>query len=120
VFENHAVEEPRTYWVPGVLDLPVTALALAEQGVDAIVCLGSVIEGDAEGETLDYVVRECASGLMQVQLETGVPCAFGVLSAVDTEQALARSGPKNNKGREAAESALDMANVLREIQEGEG
>jgi 6,7-dimethyl-8-ribityllumazine synthase len=55
---------------------------------------------------------------MQVQLETGVPCAFGILTAFDKDQALAASGPKNNRGREAAEAALEMVSVLRTIQEG--
>lgn len=103
------------HWVPGALDIPVAALALAERGVDAIVCLGCVIGTGPDAP--DYIASECASGLMQVQLETGVPCAFGVLTAVDKDQALAASGPKNNRGREAAEAALEMARVLAEIQE---
>jgi 6,7-dimethyl-8-ribityllumazine synthase len=59
---------------------------------------------------------QAAQGLMQVQLDTGVPIAFGVLTTEDKDQALARSGPKNNKGAEAAEAAIEMANLLREIQ----
>jgi 6,7-dimethyl-8-ribityllumazine synthase len=55
-------------------------------------------------------------GLMQVQLDTGVPITFGVLTTADKDQALARSGPKNNTGAEAAEAAIDIANLLREIQ----
>jgi 6,7-dimethyl-8-ribityllumazine synthase len=112
------MENPAVHWVPTALDIPVTALTLAEQGVDAIVCLGCVIEGESDGENVAYVAAECASGVMQVQLETGVPCAFGVLSTIDKEQAFARSGPKNNKGREAAEAALEMANLLHSLQEG--
>ena len=114
---KHGVDDDRTdiYWVPGSLELPVTALALAEKGEhDAIVCLGAVIRG--ETFHFEVVAMQAASGLMQVQLDTGVPIAFGVLTTEDRDQALARSGPKNNKGAEAAEAAIEMANLLREIQ----
>ena len=115
--QTHGVDDDRTdiYWVPGSLELPVTALALAEKGEhDAIVCLGAVIRG--ETFHFEVVAMQAASGLMQVQLDTGVPIAFGVLTTEDRDQALARSGPKNNKGAEAAEAAIEMANLLREIQ----
>jgi 6,7-dimethyl-8-ribityllumazine synthase len=112
---EHGVEDQDVYWVPGSLELPVTALALAEKGGhDAIVCLGAVIRG--ETFHFEVVAMQTAQGLMQVQLDTGVPIAFGVLTTDDKDQALARSGPKNNKGAEAAEAALEMANLLREIQ----
>ena len=108
-------EQQDVYWVPGSLELPVTALALAEKGAhDAIVCLGAVIRG--ETFHFEVVAMQAASGLMQVQLDTGVPIAFGVLTTDDKDQALARSGPKNNKGADAAEAAIEMANLLREIQ----
>jgi 6,7-dimethyl-8-ribityllumazine synthase len=113
--EEHAVEDPDVYWVPGSLELPVTALTLAEKGGhDAIVCLGSVIRG--ETYHFEIVADQAAAGIMQVQLDTGVPVTFGVLTTEDREQALARSGPKNNKGAEAAEAAIEMANLLRAIQ----
>jgi 6,7-dimethyl-8-ribityllumazine synthase len=113
--EKHGATEPDIYWVPGSLELPVTALALAEKGGhDAIVCLGAVIRG--ETFHFEVVAMQAAQGLMQVQLDTGVPIAFGVLTTDDKDQALARSGPKNNKGAEAAEAAIEMANLLREIQ----
>jgi 6,7-dimethyl-8-ribityllumazine synthase len=113
--QTHGVEEPDVYWVPTPLDLAVAALALAEKGAaDAIVALGSVIRD----ETFDFEVAamQSATGLMQVQLDTGVPIAIGILSTDDIDLALARSGPKNNKGAEAAEAAIEMANLLREIQ----
>ena len=111
----HGVDEPDVYWVPGSLELPVTALALAEKGGhDAIVCLGSVIRG--ETFHFEVVAMQAAMGVMQVQLDTGVPITFGVLTTDDKDQALARSGPKNNKGADAAEAAIEMANLLREIQ----
>jgi 6,7-dimethyl-8-ribityllumazine synthase len=113
--EKHGANEPDIYWVPGSLELPVTALALAEKGAhDAIVCLGAVIRG--ETFHFEVVAMQAAQGLMQVQLDTGVPIAFGVLTTEDKDQALARSGPKNNKGAEAAEAAIETANLLREIQ----
>jgi 6,7-dimethyl-8-ribityllumazine synthase len=113
--KEHGVEEPDVYWVPGSLELPVTALSLAEKGGhDAIVCLGCVIRG--ETYHFEIVADQAAAGIMQVQLDTGVPVTFGVLTTEDREQAFARSGPKNNKGADAAEAALEMANLLRSIQ----
>jgi 6,7-dimethyl-8-ribityllumazine synthase len=113
--QEHGVGEPDVYWVPGALELPVTALALAEKGGhDAIVCLGCVIRG--ETFHFEIVAGQSAAGLMQVQLDTGVPITFGVLTTEDRDQAQARSGPKNNKGAEAAEAAIEMANLLRAIQ----
>jgi 6,7-dimethyl-8-ribityllumazine synthase len=111
----HGLDDPDVFWVPGSLELPVTALALAEKGQhDAIVCLGCVIQED----TLQFevIASQTAMGLMQVQLDTGVPITFGVLMTADKDQALARSGPKNNTGAAAAEAAIDIANLLREIQ----
>ena len=113
--EEHGVQDPDVLWVPGSLELPVTALALAERGNhDAIVCLGCVIRG--ETYHFEVVANQAAAGIMQVQLDTGVPVAFGVLTTEDKEQALARSGPKNNKGADAAEAAIEMANLMREVQ----
>lgn len=112
---QYHVGDPTVVWVPGALELPVTALALAEKGEhDAIVCLGCVIRD----ETLYFEVAstQVASGLMQVQLDTGVPITMGVLMTEDKDQALARSGPKNNTGALAAEAAIELANVLGEIQ----
>jgi 6,7-dimethyl-8-ribityllumazine synthase len=113
--EEHGVQDPDVFWVPGSLELPVTALALAERGNhDAIVCLGCVIRG--ETYHFELVASQAAAGIMQVQLDTGVPVAFGVITTEDKEQALARSGPKYNKGADAAEVAIEMANLMREVQ----
>jgi len=113
--KERGVEDPDVLWVPGSLELPVTALALAEKGNhDAIVCLGCVIRG--ETYHFEVVANQTAAGIMQVQLDTGVPVAFGVITTEDKEQALARSGPKNNKGADAAEAAIEMANLMREVQ----
>ena len=113
--KERGVEDPDVLWVPGSLELPVTALALAERGNhDAIICLGCVIRG--ETYHFEVVANQAAAGIMQVQLDTGVPVAFGVLTTEDKEQAMARSGPKNNKGADAAEAAIEMANLMREVQ----
>ena len=113
--KEHGIDDPDVLWVPGSLELPVTALALAERGNhDAIVCLGCVVRG--ETYHFEVVANQAAAGIMQVQLDTGVPVAFGVLTTEDKEQAMARSGPKNNKGAEAAEAAIEIANLMREIQ----
>jgi len=112
---EQGVAEPDVFWVPGALELPVAALALAEKGgYDAIVCVGCVIRG--ETFHFEVVANQSAAGLMQVQLDTGVPITNGVLTTEDREQAQARSGPKSNKGAEAALAALEIANLLREIQ----
>lgn len=112
---ERGVGEPDVLWVPGPLELPVVALALAEKGgYDAIVCLGCVIRD--ETNELDVVANQAAAGLMQVQLDTGVPIASGVLATDDRDQAQAHSGPKVNKGADAAIAAIETANLLREIQ----
>ena len=107
--EEHGVEEPDVFWVPGSLELPVTALALAEKGGhDAIVCLGCVVRG--ETYHFEVVANESARGIIDVQLETGVPIANGVLTVSTEDQARARASVK---GAEAARVAVEMANSLR-------
>ena len=103
--------------VPGAYEIPLTAQALAEKGdVDAIVALGAVIRGSTPH--FDYVAGESAAGLSRVQLDTGVPCAFGVLTVEDIEQAIERAGTKaGNKGAEAAMVAIEMVSVLKQISE---
>ena len=111
--------EPQTTWVPGALEIPVVARELARSGrFDAIVALGCVIEG--ETAHFQFVAGECARGLMQVQLETGVPCAFGVLTTYDRDQALRRSGAEGNRGAEAMEAAIETANLLRSLAAAAG
>jgi 6,7-dimethyl-8-ribityllumazine synthase len=112
---EQGVSEPDVLWVPTPLELPVVALALAEKGgCDAIVCLGCVIRDETNQG--DVIATQAAAGLMQVQLDTGVPITNGVLATEDREQAQARSGPKNNRGAEAAVAAVETANLLHEIQ----
>jgi 6,7-dimethyl-8-ribityllumazine synthase len=100
-------------WVPGAFELPLAARAFAVAGkVDAVLCLGAVIRGDTGH--YDFVAGECASGIQQVQLSTGVPVVFGVLTTDTLEQALVRSLPdESNKGREAAVTGIEMVRLLR-------
>ena len=104
-------------WAPGAFELPLVARGLAASGrVDAVVALGAVIRGDTGH--YDFVAGECASGLQRVQLDTGLPIVFGVLTTDTVEQALVRSLPdESNKGAEAARTALETAALLRGIEE---
>jgi 6,7-dimethyl-8-ribityllumazine synthase len=99
-------------WVPGAFELPVVAQGLAQSGaVDAVVCLGAVIRGDTGH--YEFVAGECASGLQRVQLDTGIPIVFGVLTTETIDQALERSEPDHtNKGREASLTACQTKGVL--------
>jgi 6,7-dimethyl-8-ribityllumazine synthase len=102
-------------WVPGAFELPLLALAYAdgERPYDAVLTLGAVIRGDTSH--FEIVSGECARGVQDVQLSTRVPVAFGVLTTENVEQALERSRPdESNKGREAANTALEMASILRQ------
>jgi 6,7-dimethyl-8-ribityllumazine synthase len=107
-------------WVPGAFELPLAARRLATSGaVDAVIALGAVIRG--ETAHFEFVAAECASGLQRVALDTGVPVIFGVLTTETAAQALARSaGDRENKGREAAQAALEMVDLLRRMPTGAG
>ena len=103
--------------VPGSFEIPFGAQALAGSGrVDAVICIGAVIRG--ETTHYDIVAGECAAGVQQVQLTTGVPVAFGVLTTEDDAQALARSeGPGgHNVGEEAAAVAVEMARLAESLR----
>jgi 6,7-dimethyl-8-ribityllumazine synthase len=99
-------------WVPGAYELPLAAQALARTGrYAAILALGAVVRG--ETPHFDYVCDAAASGLLRVSLDTGVPCAFGLLTCDTYAQAEARAGGAvGNKGHEAADAAVAMANLL--------
>jgi len=101
--------------VPGAYEMPIAAKRLAaSQRYDAIVALGAVIRGGTPH--FEYVAGECTKGLSQVSLQHDIPIAFGVLTVDSIEQAIERAGTKaGNKGAEAALSAIEMINVLREI-----
>ena len=100
-------------WTPGAFEVPLVAQAFAQAGkVDAVLCFGAVIRGDTGH--YDFVAGECASGIQRVQLATGVPVVFGVLTTDTLEQALERSAPdETNKGREAALTGIEMVRLLR-------
>ena len=104
--------------VPGAFELPLGASYAARSGRFAgVVCLGAVIRG--ETDHYDFVCAETARGVMRVQLDTGVPCAFGVLTCATMEQALARAGgDKRDQGAHAAAAVLRMAALRRELASG--
>ena len=100
--------------MPGAFELPLAAKKLAASGrYDALVALGCVIRGDTPH--FEYVAGECARGLQQAGLDTGVPIAFGVLTVETLEQARERATGAGNKGAEAMDSALEMASLLKRL-----
>ena len=106
--------------VPGAFEIPMMGQRLGESGeYDAIICLGCLIKG--ETMHFEYIAEAASHGIMQAAAATGVPMAFGVLTTLTEEQAVerSRSGP-NNKGREAAAAALEMAKLFRKLDEAIG
>ncbi|HEY2430156.1 MAG TPA: 6,7-dimethyl-8-ribityllumazine synthase [Acidimicrobiales bacterium] len=114
---RHGVDEGSitVVWAPGAFELPLVARQLAASGeVDAVVCLGAVIRG-ATGH-YDQVANNAAAGVQRVGLDTGIPVVFGVLTTDTIEQAIERAGTKaGNKGAEAAMSAVEMVDLLRQL-----
>jgi 6,7-dimethyl-8-ribityllumazine synthase len=112
-FAEAGFGEADVFDVPGAFELPLAAKYLAESGGYAgVACLGAVIRG--ETDHYDYVCAEAARGIQEVQLATGVPCAFGVLTVEDMDQALARTGGgKRDQGEHAAQAVIALA-ALRE------
>ena len=112
VADNDIVE----HWVPGAFEIPLAAITLADSGnFDAVITLGAVIRGDTAH--FEFVAGECARGIQNAQLETGVPVMFGVLTVDNNQQAVDRSGPGiDNKGDEAAVGAVEMALLVNQIK----
>ena len=109
VFQE-AGHEVVVHEVPGAFELPLAAKYCAETGRFAgVACLGAVIRG--ETSHYDYVCESAASGILRVGLDTGVPCAFGVLTVENMEQALARLGGKRHQGKDAARAVMHMASL---------
>jgi 6,7-dimethyl-8-ribityllumazine synthase len=110
-FASAGVGEAEVFDVPGAFELPLAAKYLAESGrFQGIACLGAVIRG--ETDHYDYVCTEAARGIQDVQLATGVPCAFGVLTVENMDQALARTGGgKRDQGEHAAQAVLALARL---------
>jgi 6,7-dimethyl-8-ribityllumazine synthase len=112
---RQAGAEIEVHDVPGAFELPLAARYCADTGRYAgVVCLGAVIRG--ETDHYDYVCAEAASGIARVSLDSGVPCAFGVLTVDNLEQALARTGGgKRHQGEDAARAVLRMAELRRQL-----
>jgi len=105
-------------WAPGAFELPVVARRLAASGeFDAVICLGAVIKGGTDH--YEHVATQCAAGIQRAALDTGVPVVFGVLTVQTVDQAIERSGTKQgNKGLEAAVTAIETADLLRQLPKG--
>ncbi len=117
-FAREGYAHVEVFDVPGAFELPLAAEYAARSGRFAgVACVGAVIRG--ETDHYDYVCAQAARGVMRVQLDTGVPCAFGVLTCESMEQALARAGgDKRDQGRHAAEAAMRMAALRTELASG--
>ena len=102
-------------WVPGAFEIPMVALTMAQKKkYDAVICLGAVIRGATPH--FEYVASEVTKGIAQVGLSTGVPVTYGLITSDTLEQAIERAGTKSgNKGFDAAVSAIEMANLMKNI-----
>ncbi|HZG15511.1 MAG TPA: 6,7-dimethyl-8-ribityllumazine synthase [Candidatus Bathyarchaeia archaeon] len=114
--KRHGVHEDdvELAWVPGAFEIPLLAKKMAESGkYDAVITLGAVIRGSTPH--FDYVCNECAKGVANVALTSGIPVIFGVLTTDSIEQAIERAGTKaGNKGWEAATTAIEMGNLTKQ------
>lgn len=103
-------------WVPGSFEIPLLARQLAlTHRYDAIICLGAVIRGSTPH--FDFVAGEVSKGIAAINLQTGVPVVFGILTTDTMQQALERAGIKSNKGWEFAMSAIEMATLMRQVKQ---
>ena len=109
-------EDVDVAWVPGAFEIPLIASKMAKSGkYDAVVCLGAVIRGATSH--YDYVCNEVSKGIANVSLDTGIPVLFGVVTTENIEQAIERAGSKaGNKGYDSALAAIEMVNLIREIE----
>jgi 6,7-dimethyl-8-ribityllumazine synthase len=114
---RHGVQENTidVIWVPGSFEIPMLASKCARsKKYDAVICLGTIIRGATPH--FDFIASEAAKGIAKVSLDTNVPCIFGIITAENIEQAIERAGTKDgNKGRDAALSAIDMANLYAKV-----
>ncbi|OCA85704.1 6,7-dimethyl-8-ribityllumazine synthase [Bacillus sp. FJAT-27225] len=117
--KRHGVDEANidVAWVPGAFEIPLIAQRMAKSNkYDAVITVGAVIRGATPH--FDFVCNELAKGVASTALATGVPISFGVLTVDSIEQAIERAGTKaGNKGWEAASTAIEMANLIRNIEE---
>ena len=111
-----AEEDINVAWVPGAFEIPLIASKMAKsKKYDTVICLGAVIRGSTSH--YDYVCNEVSKGIAAVSLESGIPVMFGVLTTENIEQAIERAGTKaGNKGYDCAVSAIEMVNLIREIE----
>jgi 6,7-dimethyl-8-ribityllumazine synthase len=114
---RHGVDQAdiEVAWVPGSFEIPLIAKKLAQsKKYNAVICLGAVVRGGTPH--FEYIAAEVSKGIAKVSLETGLPVAYGVIIADTLEQAIERAGTKmGNKGFEAAENAIEMANLLKSM-----
>ena len=112
---NVAKNDIDVAWVPGAFEIPLIAKKMAESGkYDAVICLGAVIRGATSH--YDYVCNEVSKGVASVSLSSGIPVMFGVVTTENIEQAIERAGTKaGNKGYDCALGAIEMVNLIREI-----
>ncbi len=117
---QHGVQEQdiTVAWVPGSFELPFLAGIVADSGnYDAVICLGVLVRGATPH--FEYIAGEAAKGIAKVTLDSRIPCAFGVITADNLEQAIERAGTKQgNKGRDAALTALEMVNLIPLVNKG--
>jgi 6,7-dimethyl-8-ribityllumazine synthase len=115
--KRHGVdqEDIELVWVPGAFEIPLAAKKMAKSlKYDAVICLGAVIRGSTPH--FDYVASEVSKGIAQVSLQSEIPVIFGVLTTDSIEQAIERAGTKSgNKGYDAAVTAIEMANLLKQL-----
>ena len=116
--KRHGVEEDHVsvVWVPGAFEIPLIASKMAKSNkYDAIICLGAVIRGNTSH--YDYVCSEVSKGIAHVSLNSDIPVMFGVVTTDNIEQAIERAGTKaGNKGFDCAVGAIEMVNLIREIE----
>ena len=103
-------------WVPGAFEIPYAAAKLAQSDkYDAVICLGALVRGDTPH--FDYIAAEVTKGIAQTGMKTGVPTIYGVITTDTLEQAIERAGTKaGNKGADAANSAIEMANLFKQLK----
>ncbi len=114
---NVVSDDIEVAWVPGAFEIPLIASKMANSGkYDAVICLGAVIRGSTSH--YDYVCSEVSKGIANINLSSGIPVMFGIVTTENIEQAIERAGTKaGNKGYDSAVSAIEMVNLIRNMQE---
>ncbi len=116
--KRHNGEEDKIsiFWTPGAFEIPVVAKKVSlSKKYDAVICIGAVVRGDTPH--FDFIAQETSKGIAKVSFETGIPTSFGIITADSPDQAMERAGMKSgNKGWDAALSAIEMSNLLKNIK----